>query len=582
VPPPPHEPPPGSEAPLKAEHSLPSYHEPTPETHRHISREEEAELALKNTVFTPGARTAIIALFLLTILAVPTIQLGAELRAAHSDGLPMLAVFQILPGWKQLRAARGPSDLWRLLPHPAEIKAAEKTLENESVIAQHWRPHVQEALTGSLRAGSEQAYPGRDGWLFYRPDVEYITGPPFLAPTRLRQRAHAAEVQPDPIKAIVEFRDELAARGIELIVLPVPVKPGIDGEMLSGETTHAGPRQNASFAEFKARLAQFGVRVFDPAPLLAARKTAAGGAPLYLATDTHWRPETMTFVARELAAFLHAPPPAQAATFQIVETEVAGLGDLATMLKLPAGQRLFPPQKVPLQQIAAGNAWWRPSSDASILLLGDSFANIFSFDAMGWGEAAGFAEHLSYALGQPLDCLLRNSDGAFATRELLSRELARGRDRLAGKTHVVWEFAARELAFGNWKLLEMKSAPASVAHFLSPSPGDEVVATGTVLAVSPAPRPGTVPYKDHLVTVHLGDLQSLPPHETETGEALAYLWSMRDNVWTRAARLRPGERITVHLRAWSDVSEQYEKINRSEIDDPALQLEEPAWAELAD
>ena len=60
---------------------------------------------------------------------------------------------------------------------------------------------------------------------------------------------------------------------------------------------------------------------------------------------------------------------------------------------------------------------------------------------------------------------------------------------------------------------------------------------------------------------------------------MVYLWSMRDNVWTSAARLRPGERVKLHLRPWSDVSAQYEKFNRTEFDDPALQLEEPVWGE---
>ena len=45
---------------------------------------------------------------------------------------------------------------------------------------------------------------------------------------------------------------------------------------------------------------------------------------------------------------------------------------------------------------------------------------------------------------------------------------------------------------------------------------------------------------------------------------------MRDNVLTAAARLRPGDRVTLRLRAWTDVSDRYEKINRSEIDDPAF------------
>ena len=58
-------------------------------------------------------------------------------------------------------------------------------------------------------------------------------------------------------------------------------------------------------------------------------------------------------------------------------------------------------------------------------------------------------------------------------------------------------------------------------------------------------------------------------------QAVVYLWSMRDNVWTLGARLRPGERVKLRLRPWPDVSAEYEKFNRTELDDSALQLEEP-------
>jgi alginate O-acetyltransferase complex protein AlgJ len=70
------------------------------------------------------------------------------------------------------------------------------------------------------------------------------------------------------------------------------------------------------------------------------------------------------------------------------------------------------------------------------------------------GESAVFAEHLSVALGRPIDCILRNSDASFATREILSNELARGRDRLAGKKLVIREFATREcrLGIGNFSI----------------------------------------------------------------------------------------------------------------------------------
>jgi alginate O-acetyltransferase complex protein AlgJ len=120
------------------------------------------------------------------------------------------------------------------------------------------------------------------------------------------------------------------------------------------------------------------------------------------------------------------------------------------MLDLPGGQHLYPPERVLLSRVVNddGSAW-RSDRAADVLLLGDSFANIYSLASMGWGDSAGFAEHLSYALSRPVDRIVQNDDGAFAPREMLTKA---GPERIAGKRVVIWQFAARELAFGNWKL----------------------------------------------------------------------------------------------------------------------------------
>jgi alginate O-acetyltransferase complex protein AlgJ len=179
----------------------------------------------------------------------------------------------------------------------------------------------------------------------------------------------------------------------------------------------------------------------------------------------------------------------------------------------------------------------------------------------------------------------------------LSNELARGRDRLAGKKLVVWEFATRELSFGNWKLLDLKLGEAKPSRFVSLKPGEAIDVSGTVESISPVPRPGTVPYKDHIEALHLVDVvaaggdrgpqggENAFPNQGQRArlqpetQAVVYLWSMRDNVWTPEARLRPGDRIKLRLRPWPDVSAQYEKFNRTDLDDSALQLEEPVWGE---
>lgn len=541
----PDEPPPGSEEPLPPEHSLPSYGEPTPETHRSMSREDEAELALRATTFTPYTRALFISLFLATI------------------SVALL--------WDPLAAGRVLAGLLRggHLPRPAELKTAQKTIEQESALSQWLLPRVQLPLTAWLGAGNEQAYCGQDGWLFYRPDVEHLTGPPFLAKNRAS------------IDAILDFHAQLQARGIVLIVLPAPVKPSVEGQRLSRASGTRQILQNPSFAEWASRLRQAGVTVFDPLTELGPRLGQPG--PLYLKSDTHWRPETMEFLATRLADAITAQkllPTTPPATYRAAEQTIANRGDIAAMLKLPATQRLYPPQTVSIHPVQSGEGLWRPTRRADVLLLGDSFSNIYSLDALGWGEAAGLAEHLSLALHRPLDCILRNSDGAYATRAILSRELAAGSDRLAGKKLVIWEFATRELSFGAWKRLSLALGEAKESRFYTPPAGRPVTVSGTVQAISAAPRPGSVPYAEHLVTAHLVDLAGadLPPGQS--AQALVCLASMREHVWTRAARLRPGDRVTLRLRPWSEVSAQNEKINRSDLDDPALQLEEPAWAEF--
>ena len=62
------------------------------------------------------------------------------------------------------------------------------------------------------------------------------------------------------------------------------------------------------------------------------------------------------------------------------------------MLKLPEGQTLFLPQTVSVHQVIDGAGQpWEPDPEADVLLLGDSFTNMFSLDQMGWGETAGLA-----------------------------------------------------------------------------------------------------------------------------------------------------------------------------------------------
>ena len=61
---------------------------------------------------------------------------------------------------------------------------------------------------------------------------------------------------------------------------------------------------------------------------------------------------------------------------------------------------------------------------------------------------------------------------------------------------------------------------------------------------------------------------------------MVYIWGMRNHILQEAARFRAGDRITVRLRPWADVTSQYDGINRTELENPDVQFEVPAWGEV--
>ncbi len=549
-----------------------------------MSREEIAKLEVGHTDVTRGVAACLVLLFLALIVAVPIRDQLREatpvfFRAAH-----------ILPAAGELgEAAREAGVLGGVKAVNArmlrDIHQFEDAIEDESPLSNALIPPMQSVLMARLGASNENAYRGRDGWLFFRPGVDYLTGPGFLEPRTLRTRARMGDEwnpppQPDPVEAIVAFRDQLSRFGVELLLMPAPVKPMIYAEKLTRRYGD-GHRvlQNPSYGPFLARLRECGVRCCDvSAALMLAKERGEGD--LFLATDTHWTPKGLAVAAQTLANSIRNEKvlPERAATaYTRMAKEVENLGDIARMLKLPEDQQFYAPECVEVAEIRHPDGQlWTPVEDADVLLLGDSFANIYAFDGMGWGEHAGLAAQLSAELERPVDAICINDSGAFATRRELSRELARGRNRLAGKKLVVWEFAMRELAVGDWKTdieLTLGAAVAEGAQHLR--------VQGRIAALTRPPKPGDVPYKDCLVALHLVDLESAEA-ESVSGEAVAFVWGMRDHRWTAAAHYRVGDTMAFELTPWDEVEPELGGYNRVELDDDALLRLDTYWAAVPD
>ncbi len=496
-----------------------------------LSREEIANIEIGHTTVSIVQKYFIIIFFLLFIGIYPCIQIFYHQPFAE---------------WRQK------DDLQK------SIKAYETAIEDTSLLRKLLLTPVQRGLVRIFNLGNEKVIVGKDGWLFFAGDYEYLINSGFLTRERLHKRMLTG-VQPDPVKAILNFKEQLAERSIKLILLPVPVKPMIYSDKLCG---NVGPIQNISWREFKEKLSAEGITVLDLSMMFHEMRKK--GIEPYLKTDTHWTPEGMFCASAMLSEVIDGK---KAKAVPEKAQTICNLGDIAMMLNLPDCKKYFPFETIHNPVFSA-----KINRDSDILLLGDSFANIFSLDSMKWGANSGLAEALSYHLERPVDAILRNDAGAFATRQLLSNELKRGRDRLAGKKVVVWEFAIRELVNGDWKDIDMTLGESQKTSFLAIS--ESMTVTATVLRTTDAPRPNSAPYADHVMSLHIGDING------SAQEALVYMVSMKKNIWTEAPKLRVGDTVKLCLSPWDVYEKKYGSWNRSEFEDESLLLQEPLYGEI--
>jgi alginate O-acetyltransferase complex protein AlgJ len=424
------------------------------------SHDEELRRGILRTDVSPPVAALLVGAFLLVIAAVPIFQVVRD-KVAGDDSVLL--------------------DLFRHAPTKDSIKQFEEDLDKASTPREWVRPRMQALFVRFGGFGNTKAVVGRDGWLFYAPGLTAVGGPGFLDRAIIDSRRKAAldagdaEIFPDPRPAVVDFARYLRSRGIALVLFPVPDKATLQPRELHGRASGSSgpPPRNPDADRFAAEMRAAGVTVFDPTPA----RLQPGEPPRFMRQDTHWTPEWMQAVAGALATTLvgegRLGPPARPRAWRVSETRVSRVGDVTDMLGLPEGQTLYAPDTVTIREVRdQAGVLFAPAEAAEVLLLGDSFTNVFALDQMGWGEGAGFGAHLALALGRDVDVLAQNDAGAFATRRLLANALGGteggGPDRLTGKKVVVWELASRELAVGNWKPITWPPVAAAGA---APQPG---------------------------------------------------------------------------------------------------------------
>ncbi|MHB1458818.1 MAG: alginate O-acetyltransferase AlgX-related protein [Armatimonadota bacterium] len=295
---------------------------------------------------------------------------------------------------------------------------------------------------------------GKEGWMFFVLELRSLSAGQFWGASAAKVSSVSNKEYADPLPVILDFKNQLAKAGIDLLIVPVPGKSTIYPEFISDINVSSANgtiiRTDLYQQEFYTLLRSKGVKVVDLVPSFIKNRSTKLG-PLYCMQDTHWSGQACVVAAGLISTEINKSFWAKSIKKHkyVIESKTASIrGDLLDA----AGDTKVKPESLLLsfvkEKTSAGLVpapEWRQSP---VLLLGDSHNLIFHSGGDMQAQGAGLADHLAASLGFPVDVVAVRGSGATPSR----LNLMRRRDNMAGKKTVVWCFSIREFTEGQgWR-----------------------------------------------------------------------------------------------------------------------------------
>lgn len=520
------------------------------------------------TDYRVSRRSALVfsALFLLVLTLPPLGDLIYKAATGKLADSPILRLFRFQPNADTT-----------LRDHIAEV---ERSLD-QLPYAKALRRQTQHAFTAWAGEGNRKVQLGMRDWLFYRPELAALNGWGPLKPEPFSVMKDPTLAKLKPARQLVlDFAAELKARGIPLLLVPLPVKPMLYPEHLLNKTPDR-PLRHPDQLAFYDELRAAGIDVLDLTQPLYDLKDRY---PLFLQQDTHWTPEAMKKSAELLGTHIKKNYPAlipQSETTLRIDARIhdrASFGDLVNLLDLSNPASLF--QKEPAQLVSIHGL--DPDPAAPITLLGDSFVNIYTDPTLGFEDSstadqenpppmkAGLAYQLSLILQQQLDVIAKNGAGATATRREFA---ARPDDLVRAKKLVIWVIASRDLLYSpaaareaniEWDSVTFnpntsKPKPATAAI---PTAEGKIIVEAELLAKSSNQDPNGTPYPDALHTALYRVKKVLSGDFDPASDWQAIQWTFKKKQMQPTAAFTPGQTYRLTLVPWDDQA-ALQSLNRS-------------------
>ena len=314
------------------------------------------------------------------------------------------------------------------------------------------------ALARSAEQKGAMTVPGKEGWLFFGPELRFVSAGPFWGPAAAKVSRATKPEFADPLPAIVDFHRQLKKMGVELLMVPVPPKSVIYPDFLSDQLA-ASPekpplRIDTDSQAFYQLLRKEGIRVLDLTSFFLANRFHKEGA-LFCKQDTHWSGNGAVLAARKIREEIEGRPWLKAipkSTYQSAWKSLPLAGDLWKAL----GEKGLSQEIVSVRQVGTGSAnalkSIAPDQNSPIILVGDSHNLVFHAGEDMQTRDAGLPDQLALELGFPVDLAAVRGSGATPARVNLLRRAQRDPKYWTKKKLVIWCFAAREFTQSDgWK-----------------------------------------------------------------------------------------------------------------------------------
>lgn len=543
----------------------------------------------------------------------PYDEYGAHPDETHLGGhwfawgavIVFLLVATVLPVWRNayeiFRGDEGALPIVEMFRYDSEkdgslfdhLRGIEGEFE-DAAFTEPPRRALQAALTATLREGNRKTVIGKDGWLYFKPAIDGLTGlgPLKVEPDTVAKDPTRAPWQ-GPLAAIVYFAAQLEELGVELVLVPIPVKPMIYPEMLGGEASGSA-LTHADAAKFYEMLESTdAVQVLDLSEQWM--KLKRDGTQVFLKQDTHWTPAAMQASAATLAEYLKARPwfgelQSDGKFSESKSQDVASRGDLVEKLDLPEGSGAFGDEvAVGVTQVLGADGEPVSIYDTAppVVLLGDSFTNIFSDEKMGWGADAGFAQHLTKELGMSVDTIAQNGQASTGVRKTLASRPG-ATIAMKEKRVVVWAIAARDLFLSEtpareaqvrWDNVEF-STKAPIAAAEESESAWPVKLRAKLTMKSSFANPADVPYPDALYACEYEVLEVLDGSFADPN-MLVFHWAFRARELQPSSNYQEGDERVLSVVPFAQKT-KLQSINQAndsfDLDLPQLWEEEAVVA----